>query len=129
MNTYKLSSDFSIAPQLTVADVKQLAELGVRTLICNRPDGEAPDQPTHVTIRQAAEAEGLTFHYLPTQASAIADETVDSFVALLQEASRPVVAYCRNGTQEAMVWALYEARKQSPSAILERTKSAQVDVT
>jgi hypothetical protein len=26
MNTYKLSSDFFIAPQLTVIDVKQLAE-------------------------------------------------------------------------------------------------------
>lgn len=129
MNTYKLSSDFSIAPQLTVVDVKQLAELGVRTLICNRPDGETPDQPTHVTIRQAAEAEGMTFHYLPTQASAIADETVDSFVEILKEAPRPVVAYCRTGTRAAMLWALSEAGKQSLSAILARTKSAQVDVS
>lgn len=44
MQLHKLTADFAISAQVTVDDVKELAARGIRTLICNRPDGEATDQ-------------------------------------------------------------------------------------
>jgi sulfide:quinone oxidoreductase len=129
MQLHKLTSDFAISAQVTVDDVKELAARGVRTLICNRPDGEAADQPSQDTIGRAATAEGLTFHYLPTSTSDIADSTVDAFATLLQQSPTPVVAYCRSGTRAAMLWALSEAGKQSLCDILKTTKKAEVDIS
>lgn len=44
MNLAALSDDLYVAAQLQAADVAQLADLGVKHLICNRPDNEEMDQ-------------------------------------------------------------------------------------
>lgn len=129
MQLHKLTTDLAISAQVTIADVKQLAAQGVRTLICNRPDNEAADQPSQHAIGQAANAEGLTFHYLPTSTSDITDATVDAFAAILQQAPMPAVAYCRSGTRAAMLWALSQAGSLSLDALLKVTKEAQVDIS
>ena len=55
MEIKKLSENLSVAGQLIPADVANIAELGFKTIICNRPDGEASDQPEFDTIRHNAE--------------------------------------------------------------------------
>ena len=45
--------------QITAADVPALADRGFRSIICNRPDGEGPDQPTFEEIEAAAQDAGL----------------------------------------------------------------------
>ena len=47
------------------ADVPALAAAGYRAIICNRPDGEAPDQPPFAVIAEAAQRAGLPVRYLP----------------------------------------------------------------
>ena len=42
----KITERVSVAPQLSLSDVAALAAAGYRTIICNRPDGGAPDQPS-----------------------------------------------------------------------------------
>jgi uncharacterized protein (TIGR01244 family) len=61
----KVTDDFSVAPQITVDDVKRAAEAGFRTLINNRPEGESPDQTPAAEIEAAARAAGLAYHYIP----------------------------------------------------------------
>ena len=40
MAILKLSDKLYISPQINAEDAKQAATLGIRTVICNRPDGE-----------------------------------------------------------------------------------------
>ena len=42
----RVTDDFSTAPQISVADVAKAAALGYSTIVCNRPDGEDPGQPS-----------------------------------------------------------------------------------
>ncbi|ROV55552.1 TIGR01244 family sulfur transferase, partial [Neisseria chenwenguii] len=52
MTILKLAENLYIAPQLTAADAAQAAALGVQAVICNRPDGEEPDQPAAAEVKQ-----------------------------------------------------------------------------
>ena len=61
MDARILTDNFSAAPQLSAADMVRVAAAGYRTVICNRPDFEAPVGATEDEMRDAAEAEGLVF--------------------------------------------------------------------
>ena len=50
MEIRQVNSRFSVSGQINVDEVATLAAQGVRSLICNRPDGEAPDQPNVAEI-------------------------------------------------------------------------------
>ena len=44
MDIKTVNEEFSVSAQIDLDDLKLLSERGVRSLICNRPDGEAADQ-------------------------------------------------------------------------------------
>src|SRR3546814_4724071 len=50
-----------VAGQIAPADLAAAKALGVTTVINNRPDGEAPDQPRGSEIAEAAQAAGLGY--------------------------------------------------------------------
>ena len=60
-----VTEEFSVSGQLTDNDVDHLASRGIKSLICNRPDGEANDQPNVTEIGAAAERHGIRLEYLP----------------------------------------------------------------
>ena len=105
----RVTADFSVAPQLTAADITAAAALGFRTLVNNRPDGEAAGQLESGEAEAAARAAGLVYLALPFQGSptgAVVDETV----RLLAAAPGPVLAYCRTGTRSVTAWAMAQAK-------------------
>ena len=57
----ELEDGVAVSPQITAEDVAAAASLGYRTIVCNRPDGEAPGQPSMAEIEAAAQAAGLSF--------------------------------------------------------------------
>ena len=54
MKIITVSETFSVSDQIRIEDIAQLAEQGVQLIICNRPDGEAADQPSVNSIAEAA---------------------------------------------------------------------------
>jgi len=56
MQTRSLTEKLSVSSQLAPADLTAAADQGIRSIINNRPDGEAPDQPTSAEIEAAAAA-------------------------------------------------------------------------
>lgn len=118
MDIKKISPFLSVSPQISEADVGILASQGFRTIICNRPDGEADDQPASAAIAAAAERQGITFHYQPVVAGKVTDTDVDTYANLLIEAEGPVLAFCRTGTRSISMWAMSEAHHLSIDAIL-----------
>ena len=101
MTIKAINSEISVAPQITPDDLTDIAQLGFRSVICNRPDGEGADQPTFEEIEAAAGKFGIEVHYLPIVAGKVRDEDADAFNVLMSTLPKPVLAYCRTGTRSA----------------------------
>lgn len=100
--------DYATAGQLAPEQMSALAEMGFRTVIDHRPDGEGgPGQPTADALRAAAEAAGLRFVYQPI--TAIDLESVQAFAAHLQSLPRPVLAFCASGGRSTMLYRYVQA--------------------
>lgn len=101
----KLDDQVSVAGQLQPEDAAQIAASGYKTIINNRPDGEAPDQPGSAEIQEAAAAQGLAFADIPFAAPALTASHVRAFRQVLEKAGSPVLAYCRSGARSTLIWA------------------------
>ena len=128
MDIRKLTSEVSVTPQLEAADLPAIKEQGFRSIICNRPDGEGTDQPTHSEIEAAAAKLGLGLAYQPIVAGKVSDADADAFGALITELPGPVLAYCRTGTRSATLWSLTQAQTRDTADILSVTKAAGYDM-
>ncbi len=106
MTPTQVTPDFSVSAQILPEDVAEAAALGFRSIMSNRPDGEAPGQPETAAIRAEAERLGLTFVHVPVVSGAITEANVDDFAAALAELPTPVLAYCRSGTRSRNLWQL-----------------------
>ncbi|MGB8338338.1 MAG: TIGR01244 family sulfur transferase [Burkholderiales bacterium] len=95
--------DFATSPQVMVEDIKEVAALGFKTLINNRPDGESAGQPTNAQLEEAAGVFGLHYIFLPVVRSQVGGEA-DKFGKLLAAAPKPALAFCRSGTRSIMLY-------------------------
>jgi uncharacterized protein (TIGR01244 family) len=107
-----LTPAFSVAPQLTEADIARAGELGFKTLINNRPDGEAPGQLSSAEARAAAEKAGMAYFEAPF-AGPPPPAAVEATIEWLGAAKTPILAYCRSGTRSTTVWALAQAKRKA----------------
>ena len=130
MDLRSLTSTLSVAAQLHPDDIATLAAGGVRSVICNRPDGEGNDQPNFAEIDAAARKAGIQAVYLPVISGKVQDSDATDFADLFDRLPKPVVAFCRTGTRSATLWALSAAgRGLAPSAIMATTQAAGFDMT
>lgn len=104
MDIHSLTGELSVAPQIFAGDLRALADAGFRSVICNRPDGEGPDQPVYAEIERAASDHGLQARYLPAESGKVSDEQGAAFGALMAELPKPVLAFCRSGTRSGKLW-------------------------
>jgi uncharacterized protein (TIGR01244 family) len=105
MQVTQHNANFSTAPQLAPEHMTAIASHGFRTVINNRPDMEGgPDQPTSAQMQAAAEAAGLTYHYLPVISGSITAEQVQHMAELVKSAPSPVLAFCRSGARSTQLW-------------------------
>ncbi|MDP1931525.1 MAG: TIGR01244 family sulfur transferase [Gammaproteobacteria bacterium] len=114
MNLKTINEGFAVTEQIGVADVEALASQGVRSLICNRPDGEVADQPAYAEIERAALQHGMSIRNLPVVSSKIEDFHIRAFAEAYAELPRPLVAYCRSGTRSITLWALAQGAQGMP---------------
>ena len=124
MDIRPITPDFAVAPQLDPADMAILAEQGVGTVICNRPDMENPPSHQAAAMQEAAEAAGLSFVFNPVIGSAMTLDNVDEQAEAIDAEEGSVVAYCASGTRSAVMWALAMAGRLDTVAILEAVRGA-----
>ena len=62
---------------------------GIKTIICNRPDGEGVDQPNIIEIQEAAIRQGIQLEYLPVVSGRVTDEQAIEFKSLYQNHRSP----------------------------------------
>jgi sulfide:quinone oxidoreductase len=128
MDIKKLTSNLSISPQVLMSEIQAIAQAGFKAIICNRPDGEGPDQPSFKEIEQAANQYGLQAKYLPAESGKVRDEEGQAFGQLLNTLPGPVLAYCRTGMRSTTLWALSQAGSTPLPQILEASQKAGFDM-
>lgn len=113
---HKLDEKTSVSGQIQPADIPRLKTSGITMIICNRPDGEEPGQPTVAQVQDCAEAEGLEFRHVPI-IRGIGPSDVEAMQEALDAAPGKLLAYCRSGNRSALTWAV--ARRAQGASIEE----------
>lgn len=130
MDLRKINDQISVSPQLEPSDMDDIAKAGFKSVIINRPDGEAPDQPSSQEITAAAEAAGLKAAYVPVVSGQLTQANVTDFAKAMGDLPLPAVAYCRSGTRSATLWSLTQAAQGTSMAdILSATAAAGYDMS
>jgi sulfide:quinone oxidoreductase len=125
----RINDRVSVAPQIRPDDLPAIKAAGFTTVVNNRPDGEAPDQPTGAEIKAAAEAAGLTYLAIPLGRDGVSQRIVDETRAALEASSGPVLCYCRSGTRSTTLWALSQAGALPADEIISAAGQAGYDVS
>lgn len=131
MADFRQLSDVMLAsPQIQVADLADAAALGVKLVINNRPDGEAPDEPQGDEIEAAAHAAGMDYLAIPIGHSGFSAPQVEAMQEALTNAEGKVLGYCRSGTRSTLLWSLAQARAGAdPAKIAAAARNAGYDVS
>ena len=117
MPIFKLSESLSVAAQIAPQDVPNIAAQGFTTVVCNRPDGEVPNQASMDEIEAACHAAGLLFVRYPVNAMNFPGADLDGLGELFDDPSQSVLAYCRTGTRCANLWVATRSDQDTPEAI------------
>lgn len=106
------SSDLFIASQPPKSDFSLIQQMGVKTVINNRPSGETPDLDEKKIVRNL----GMDYHN-PAFSSPeeLNDETFDRVRELLTNADRPILLHCSSANRASTVWLPYRVLDQGIS--------------
>ena len=124
----QLEADLRATSQLDAEQIQFLAQEGVKTLIFNRPDQEAEDQPATAELKKAAEAQGMRWYHQPVISGQVTDEQGVEFGKIYAEAPKPVVAFCRTGARCGCLWALSKKNQVAGEELVNSLKSAGYDL-
>jgi uncharacterized protein (TIGR01244 family) len=104
----KVTDQFSVAPQIEPGDIARARTEGFALVINNRPDHEAPGQPTSAQMEAEAREAGIAYVHIPVRGGPTREQ-VEIEQKLLAEAQGPVLAYCRSGTRSIVTWSIGQA--------------------
>lgn len=119
MRIMALSDTLTVSGQVHAENIETLKDLGVRVLVCTRPDAESQDQPDFSEIALAGESGGMKILNLAFKSGKQTDEQIDAFANILHEATSAGVkvhAFCRTGNRAACLWAAAMVREGRPAA-------------
>lgn len=128
MKVVKINPQFAVADQLMPEDIPALADQGYTVLVNNRPDGEAPGQPSGEAIAAAAAASGLDYRHYPVTAMNFPGPDPDHLEALFEPGEGATLAFCRSGTRSVNLWLASRDPARIP-AEAERVRQLGYDVS
>jgi uncharacterized protein (TIGR01244 family) len=109
-NLQQVSEEISIAAQMRVEHVQSAANLGFRSIICNRPDEEEGEHQTpHQEIAQACARNGLEFSYFPVSPADHTEQQARTMRDYINQSPKPALIYCRSGRRSKALLAQSEA--------------------
>ncbi len=103
MTIRRIDDQFSVAGQIAPGEVQALADAGFHAILCARPDGEEPGQPSFTEVARAAEAAGLKAIHIPVSGG-LREGDVIRFREAWAQMPKPVVAYCRSGARAVSLY-------------------------
>jgi len=125
----QLTDQLWVAGQISPDDLKEIADNGVKTVICNRPDGESADQFSYQEIEHAAKNLGLEIAYCPVVSGRMTEEDVKLFKSLMETLPAPYLAYCRSGMRSTTIWALSQSDSIPSDVLIATAANAGYDLS
>jgi uncharacterized protein (TIGR01244 family) len=125
----RINDHVSVSPQIGPDDLAAIKALGFTAIVNNRPDGEAPDQPSNATMQAAAKAAGLDYHYIPLGRDGVSPDLIEGTRVALEGSTGPILCYCRSGTRSTTLWALSQAGTLPADEIVTAAAHAGYDMS
>lgn len=129
MEIKRIDDHVSVSGQIAPSDIPALKAAGFTTIVNNRPDGEAPGQPSGAEIEAAAKAAGLDYVAIPLGRDGVSPDMVEKTRGVLEGSAGPVFCYCRSGTRSTTLWALSQAGTQDADTIIGKAQNAGYDMS
>lgn len=104
MNITQISKNYCVSPQIFPEDISELEAAGFVAIICNRPDGEDPGQPTAAEIAAACEQAAIAFHHIPVSGVPIPSTDIGEHQRIVTDSDGPVLGYCRSGQRSTIIF-------------------------
>lgn len=114
----ELPGDVFVTGQLLPAQMQALAEQGVMGFINNRPDMEAPIQPSSDDLEATAQSLGIDYFHIP-MSGGLQPGTIEASVTAFKSMPRPIVAFCASGMRSAALWAFAHVDKLGVDGVME----------
>ena len=104
MDLRPVTPTYSVSGQISVEDLAAIKAAGFKSIVCHRPDGEAPDQPSFTSIKQAAEGLGIEARHIPGGPMGVTADAVRAMVDAIEEMPQPMLGYCRSGARSTAIF-------------------------
>ena len=110
MDIKQINAEMSVSEQISINDLDQLAQHGIKSIICNRPNHEIESEHTTIELEKHADELGIELHYLPVDHATINADDVRAFEAAYMSTPKPVHGYCRSGLRAMTLWSLMQIK-------------------
>lgn len=112
MKTTTLHEQVTIGPQPSDGDLRDLPEMGFRSVVNFRNVGEDAEQLAPDTEGDLVRGMGLEYLHIPVSMKAMAAEAVDQFRAQYRDLPKPVFAHCKSAKRAGAMVLLHMAIEQ-----------------
>lgn len=99
MSIRPVDPSFHVTGQISPAQIKDIAGLGYKTVICMRPDKEGFFQPAFSEMAEAAKNAGIDAFYIPVKPGMMTVEQAVELKKILAGRQGPTLAYCASGNR------------------------------
>tara|TARA_Y100001968_G_scaffold255082_1_gene241120 strand:- start:617 stop:1036 length:420 start_codon:yes stop_codon:yes gene_type:complete len=123
----EVTKHYFVSSQIVPSDIELLKEQGFESIVCNRPDGEEPNQPDFKSIEEECSKLGIKFYNYPLSPGDLNLERVLETKAIIEE-DKKTLAYCRTGTRCITLWACAEVANKEVKEILKISENAGYDL-
>lgn len=106
MQIQQLSDDYFVSGQIHPEHIDAIAKHGFKSVICNRPDGEAMGQPHSDHVLAAATEAGLETRHIPITHGALGLAEIESLLDAIKSMPGPILAYCNSGARSAALFGI-----------------------
>jgi len=124
INFFPLTETLAVSGQISPAALQAIAAAGFKSVVCNRPDTEAPDHFTSQELSEIAMRVGVKMAYMPVVSDRLTVQDGHEFKELLEQLPTPVLAYCQSGLRSVTLWALSQAHRQAWPDLVQRAAKA-----
>lgn len=130
MNLIEVEQGFTVSAQVATDQMSTLVSRGVKSIVVNRPDGEAADQPTFAELQELAQQLGIQIVHIPITPGQFEADEISSFSNALNDLPKPVHAFCRTGTRSITLWALAQAQDgEDVNSLIATASGAGFDIS
>lgn len=120
---FKVSENFFVTGQIDSNSIAALKAESFKTIICNRPDNEEPNQPIKTELKLECEKNDINFHDIEFKPGDLDFQKITLTEKIILE-DKKTLAYCRTGTRSITLWAFASCKNKKVDEVLENVSEA-----